>query len=144
MEISEEEAQRLLNHPRNYSVRTAIAEGVPSSDNPLPTIYKPLHNGSRNGGKEVPSIIRELIAVSAHNGTIKDTAEAFDVSMSTVAQAKKGNVGVSHHDPDLRDRIDKQIEKQDKNVKDLALDRLAHMFETVITPDNVSAIKTVE
>ena len=125
MEISEEKAKELLEHPNNLLNNVHFVK---------------LHNGSRNGGKAVPSIIRELVGVAAHHDTIKEVAKEFGVSESTVAQAKKGNVGVNRHDPDLRERIDDQVENEKRSVRDLALDRISTMFATVITEENLASI----
>ncbi len=126
MEISEQEAQELLNNPKNLANNVRFVK---------------LRRGSRNGGKEVPSVIRELIGVAAHHDTIKKTAEVFDVSESTVAAAKKGNVGVNRHDSELRERIDSQVEHDTRSVRDVALDRVAHMLASTITPENLDAVK---
>lgn len=133
MEITNELAEKLLSHERNFSVRERGGAE-----------YTPLHKGTRNGGREVPDVIRELIGVSGHMDTIASTAKAFDVSQSTVSQAKKGNVGVNRHDPNLKERIDEQVGSKRKDIADTALDRLAGMFETVITQENLSAIKGVK
>ena len=147
MQISEAEAERLLSHQDNYSNRLRVSESAtvtPSGDTPpvppSPVVYEPLHKGTRNGGREVPPLIRELIGVTAHFDTIKNTAKAFNVSTSTVAQAKKGNVGVDRHDPELAARIDANVEKKDKSVKDIALERLATMFSNVITDENLAGV----
>ena len=125
MEITEEAAKELLEHPRNLLNNVHFVK---------------LHNGTRNGGKAVPSIMRELIGVAAHHDTIKATAEEFGVSESTVAAAKKGNVGVNRHDPDLKARVDNQVEEVKQSVRDLALDRISTMFANVITNENLAAI----
>ena len=138
MEISNEDAEALLSNPRNGGPlfsRSIISEKE--------VTYEPLHKGTRNGGREVPPLMRELIGVSAHRDTLANTAGAFDVSVSTVAQAKKGNVGVSRHDPDLAGRIQTQVGKDAKAVKDLALERLAGMFASAITQEKLDAIPKV-
>ena len=126
MEISEEEADRMLNHPKNLMNNVRFVK---------------LRKGSRNGGKEVPGIIRELIGIAAHKDTAKVVAGEFGVSESTVNAAKKGNVGVNRHDPELKDKIDTAVDEERKSVRDIALDRVAHMLATTITPENLDGVR---
>ncbi len=126
MEITEEEAQKLLDNPKNLMNNVKFVK---------------LRKGGRNGGKEVPGIIRELIGIAAHKDTIKKTAEVFHVSESTAAAAKKGNVGVNRHDSELRERIDDAVEGEKKSVRDLALDRISSMFASTITADTLNGVR---
>jgi len=126
MEITAERAAALLNDPRNLAVA-------------FPTFIK-RENGRTNGAKEIPSSIRTLIGVSAHRDTIASVAEAFGVSPSTVAQAKKGNVGVNRHDEDLKATIDEIVGKQKKDLREVALERLSGMFASVINDQNLGTL----
>ncbi len=135
MEITEEEAQALLNHDNNL---------LKPGRNPE-VIFRRPHNGGRgNGGTAVPSILREIVAVAAHHDTIKSVAEAFDLSPSTVAQAKKGNIGVNRHDPDLKDRIDNHVKEKSDSIRELALDRLSTLFAHTITDKKLQDLKVRE
>lgn len=127
-EISNELAEQLLDHGRNGAAR-----------------FVPLHRGGRGAGsREVPPVIRELIGLSANNGsTIKEVCKEFGVSQSTVSQAKKGNVGVNRHDPELAAKLEETKKDVKASVKDAALDRLAEMFATVITSENLAGISKV-
>ncbi|KKM00308.1 hypothetical protein LCGC14_1805730 [marine sediment metagenome] len=125
MEISEEEAERMLNNPKNLMNNVRFVK---------------LRKGGRNGGKEVPKIIRELIGIAAHKDPAKVVAGEFGVSTSTVAAAKKGNVGVNRHDPELKDKIDTAVDEEKKSVRDVALDRVAHMLATTITPASLDGV----
>ncbi len=137
MEITAEEAAARLNNPDNFLNRPK---------------YEPLHKGTRGGGsastdnkgREIPPLIRTLIGITAHNDTIGSTAEAFGVSNSTVAAAKKGNVGINRHDPELKKSIDAVVDEGKKTVREAALDRLAGMFNSVITDDTLSSLKPRE
>lgn len=126
MEITPERAAELLNDPRNYANS--------------PTFVKK-GNGRTNGAKEIPHSIRAIIGAAAHHDTIASVAEAFDVSPSTVAQAKKGNVGVNRHDPDLKETIDEAVGKTKKDLREVALERLAGMFASVINDQNLATLK---
>jgi hypothetical protein len=133
MEISEEEAESLLSHKRNGNVK-----------------FVPIGGGRTHGAIEIPPILREVIGVAAHSSTIRRTAEAFDVSESTVSMAKKGNVGVNRHDPELRERIDnrvraegEEVKKKEESLRDVAMNRLAGMFASVITEENLAGITKV-
>lgn len=130
VEISPEEAAALLNDERNLA-----------RQQPNVTFLKS-HNGSRGAGsREVPPMIRTLIGVAAHHDTLASTARAFGVSPSTVAQAKKGRVGVNRFDPELKETIDSTVASEKKDVRDVALSRLASMFESVIVDQNLSTLK---
>jgi len=134
MEISEEKAAELLAHPSNLWNKSQTK-----------VVYKPLHNGGRtNGAKEIPPTIRALIGITAHHDTIASTMETFGVSQSTVSASKKGNVGVNRHDPDLKDAIDRGVEGETKSIREVALERLAGMFNGVINQQNLDAMKPVE
>ena len=126
MEISEEEATKLLENPKNLANDVRFVK---------------LRRGGRNGGKAVPGLIRELIGIAAHHDTAKVVAKEFDVSKSTVAAAKKGNVGVNRHDSELRERIDSQVEDDTRSVRDVALDRVAHMLASTISPEALDGVK---
>ena len=134
MEISEQEAAALLNDDRNLL--------KPGRDPKV--IFRRPHNGGRNGGRAVPSMIREIVAVAAHHDTIHNVAEAFGLSDSTVAQAKKGNVGVNRHDEELRDKIDNHVKEKEDSIRDLALDRISTLFAHSITEANLQTMKVRE
>jgi hypothetical protein len=134
VEISEEEAAKLLNDERNL---------LKPGRNPEVIFHRP-HNGSRNGGRAVPPIIREIVAVAAHHDTIHSVAESFGLSDSTVAQAKKGNVGVNRHDEDLKDRIDNHVKEKVNSIREQALDRLSTLFAHSITDKKLQDVKLRE
>lgn len=134
MEISEEEAAALLNHENNL---------LKPGRNPE-VIFRRVHNGSRNGGKEVPPMIREIVAVAAHHDTIASVSEAFHLSPSTVAAAKKGNIGVNRHDEELKERIDNHVREKVNSVRESALDRLSTLFAHSITDKALQDLKVRE
>lgn len=133
MEIDAEAAAKLLGDERNLAVR-----------NPNVTFLKAHRGGRTNGAKEIPPMIRTLIGIAAHNDTLASTARAFGVCERTVSAAKIGNVGVDRHDEDVKEAIDTVVEKKDKNLRDVALDRLAGMFASVINDQNLGAMKPRE
>ena len=114
MYISDEELNERLNDPRNLVNRNdnsdTIHNGVDRDrreNNDLAsrkderveiikdTALIPLHNGGRRpGDKNIPEFMQNLIGISANMDTIKNTAEAFDVSPHHVHElkhAKKSN-----------------------------------------------------
>lgn len=130
MEISAQEAIELLKDPRNLANN--------------PEFVKP-SNGRTQGAVAVPESLRTIIAVAARTGgTIAGVAAQFGVSESTVAQAKKGNVGVNRHDPEFKEKVDQIVGEQKKELRELALDRLAGMFASVINDQNLGALKPRE
>lgn len=139
MEIPADEAVALLKDARNLAVRQ-------------PTFIRG-HGGSRNGsagsggattnqGREIPQTLRILIGASAHHDSIKDVAESFGVSESTVAAAKAGRVGVNRYDKDLHEAVVKASGKD--TVREAAIERLAGMFASVINDQNLAAMKARE
>jgi len=126
MEITAERAAELINDPRNLAVAhpTFVAKA----------------NGRTNGSKEIPQSIRTIIGVAAHHDTIASVAKAFDVSTSTVAQSKKGNVGVNRHDEGMKETIDEIVGAQKKELREIALDRISNMFASVINDQNLGTM----
>jgi len=126
MEITPERASELLNDPRNLAVSS-------------PTFIKK-SNGRTHGAKDIPQSIRTIIGVAAHHDTIVSVADAFNVSKSTVMQSKKGNVGVNRHDEEMKDTIDEIVGKQRKDLREVALERVAGMFASVINDQNLGTL----
>jgi len=126
MEIDAARAAELLNDPRNLAVAHPTFVGK--------------SNGRTHGAKDIPQSIRTIIGVAAHHDTIKSVAHSFGVSTSTVMQSKKGNVGVNRHDEGMKETIDEVVGKQRKDLRELALDRVAGMFASVINDQNLGTL----
>lgn len=126
MEITAERAAELLNDPRNLAIAHPTFIGKT--------------NGRTHGAREIPQSIRTIIGVATHYDTLKSVSEAFDVSMSTAAQSKKGNVGVNRHSEEMKDTIDEIVGKQRKDLREVALERVAGMFASVINDQNLATL----
>ena len=130
MEISADEALALLKDPRNLLNKPE---------------YVKLNNGGRSlGARGISDGMRKIIGAAAHHDTLASVAETFGVSPTTVAMAKKGNVGVNRHDPELAEAITEKVEASEKAVREAALTRLAEMFASSISPEALGTLKPRE
>ena len=129
MFISDKELNKRLNDPGNLANRNGsntigndgngnrrennnkISRKEERVDIADKTAIIPLHNGGRRqGDKNLPEFMRNVIGVSANLDTIKNTANAFDVSPHHVHElkhAKKSNA--QGQDEDLMHSINKGL-----------------------------------
>lgn len=98
--------------------------------NILPVVERRPLNGRVIGTKspEIPPMVRKIIGETANQGDrLEVVAEAFDVSRSSVARARREH-------SELKDDIDKEIHN-------LAVDRIAGMFESCLIPEHIAKME---
>ena len=95
--------------------------------------FKPLNPGNKSvGDVSLPPALRTLIASVAVSDGNKVAAKAFDVAPNTVSTIKKKETEAG--------RVESKVDK----IRDKALDSLASLFDSVITENKLSGLKTRE
>ena len=161
MFISDEELNERLNAPGNLANRNSNSRASNSdvgrrenNDNDSRKNERvdqvtdtaaiiPLHNGGRRlGDKNIPEFMQSLIGISANMDTIKNTAEAFDVSPHHVHElkhAKKSNA--QGQDENLMNTINKGLVVPHNKAIDrlmIALELSDESIEELDTKDRVT------
>jgi len=92
-------------------------------------------HGRTNGTKNIPPIVREVIAKTAQIDTVRATSEAFGVSHSRAQALSEGVITRENgNDASLTNKVDKFIEK----AQEQAAEKLLHTLN-VITPEEIGA-----
>ena len=162
MYISDEQLNERLNDPRNLANRNDISndsdvimdrgsrenkDKISRKEERVEVVDKtsiiPLHNGGRRlGDKNIPDFMQSLIGISANMDTIKNTAEAFDVSPHHVHElkhAKKSNA--QGQDENLMNTINKGLVVPHNKAIDrlmVALELSDESIEELETKDRVT------
>ena len=97
--------------------------------NILPNVERRPMNGRVIGTKapHIPPMVKKIIGETAHlegRGSQQSIADAFEVDKSSVSRAKEGT-------GELKEDLDKEIH-------DIAVNRIAGMFETCLIPENLA------
>jgi len=105
MLLDKDDKEKRLQSPRNLLnllPRNAVA-------------FRPLHVTKQIGTKNIPLPLKVVAGVLAKTEPVKEVAEVFDISESSVRAAKNGK-----GNSDVRDAVAATSEK----IRDLALDKL--------------------
>ena len=95
--------------------------------------FRPLNPGGKSvGDVNLPPSLRTLIASVAVSDGTKAAAKAFDLSPAGAPLIKKKEIEAG--------RVESKVDK----IRDKALDSLSSLFESVITADGLSGLKTRE
>lgn len=135
MELTEDQAKERLSSNRNLLNKLGLSTDRTEKTESNLNVVK-LHNGGRReGDKNIPQSIRELVSVAANVGTTKEAAEAFGVSHHQAHDYKHGKVS---------DRTNEELtEARDKGlgqIHDRALEILMHSMG-LITPKAMEGMK---
>ncbi len=108
--------------------------------------YRRLNNGGRKPGcVAIPPLVRELIGSAVALGDEKKTvAETFGTTPTTVARTAQGKVGGDKFDPELKDKVEKVKSNRREEVANAALDTLAEILASNITPAVIGTMKPME
>lgn len=94
---------------------------------------KKLHNGGRREGqKNLPNLVREVIAVAAREDGPVEAAKAFGVSRT---HASRLSAGIINHekgrDPELGDKVDNIIKAREEQAHEAAIENLIDVLGIV-------------
>lgn len=140
MFITDEEVNERLSHDRNALNRFS---NVKKRLIVVPKDKREGNSGRNLGDTNLNPMMREIVGTAAHFDKLKNVAKAFDVSMSTVANSKVGNVGPIRKDEDLRDKISKNLEVARDKALDKLMDALGLMNPEKMENANLSVLSKV-
>lgn len=122
MFVTDEEAERRLNHKDNLSLVLLKNHKLSASNGKG---NKTNHKGSRKGVPDLTPFMRELIGTTAHLDTAKSTADAFGVSAHQAHNLKHGKLAQSGPvNPDLEKRIVGNLLKAKDTAADIVMKTL--------------------
>jgi hypothetical protein len=120
MFLDSKKAEGRLKNPSNI-LNTL---GLETGDNSSVVLHRPLHNGGRrSGSKNIPIELQTLIGTVAKFDTVKETAEAFGISVHHAQELKHGMTSYyttaekAGKDEELVKRIDANV----MGIRDQAL-----------------------
>lgn len=136
--ITEDECKRRLENPKNILPKLKVK---PFERNEKTEVQiKKLHNGGRRkGSTQIPSMLREIVGTAAQFDKAKNVAETFGISTQEAYHLKEGMRSSNKPDPELRDKIDRNIGV----IKDRALEKLMDAMGA-ITTDEIQNAKLLE
>lgn len=126
--LTVEEAESRINAETNHQLERILRPKIEGKGRPITKAKNP-NAGRREGEKDIPEYLRELIATSAKISGVRSTARSFGVSPVTAQNAKNGVRSVRTNSDGTRNVIvDKTLQEKTRN----RMSRIVDLATTII------------